>query len=272
MKDLQVTEESIEKFRDSLFVKGKSSLTVKSYCADMTGFLRWAATKSGLEAKDFEVVAATYLNETRATAKPKTTLRRLTSLRSYAASNGVDVLKDYIAPKPGKPQPHPISEGIDGGRKMIQYAATRETKALVTILFLVGARISEARSLTTDSFNLHERTITIRGKGDKTRTVPMSNEAWETIADAYLRAMKDGKPLVNMNDSCARAHVTRIAKRAGISRRVSSHDGRATFATGALDGGANVRVVQELLGHSSLESTQVYTGVTMKSMREAVNF
>lgn len=272
MKDILVTPESIEKFRDSLYVRGKSSLTVKCYAADMTGFLQWTATRSDLQAKDFEVAAATYLNEMRSAVKPKTTLRRLTSLRAFAKFNGVDALEDYQAPKPGKPQPHPIPEGIDGGRKMVQYAATRETKALIAILFLVGARVSEARSLTTESFNLHERTITIRGKGDKTRTVPMSLEAWEAIADAYLRAMKDGKPLVNMNDSCARAHVTRIAKRAGMSRHVTSHDGRATFATGVLDGGANVRVVQELLGHSSLESTQIYTGVTMKSMREAVNF
>lgn len=270
--EMILSTESIEKFREFLSAKGRSSMTVKSYCADMTGFLQWASTKQ-LQGKSLELQAALYLNETRETAAPKTTLRRLTSMRAYARWMGSDsFLKDYIAPKPAKPQPHPLEGGIADVRKMISYAGTADTKALMALLGLQGCRVSEARSIRPEHIDLQRMQLTIRGKGDKTRIVPLSDEAWGHMQDAFFRAVKNGTPLVNLNDSCARGHVTRIARRAGIERRVSSHDGRATFATSMLNAGANIRTVQEALGHASLVTTEVYTGVTMDQMREAITF
>lgn len=267
-----LTTESIEQFRASLSAKGHSSFTVKSYCTDMTGFLQWTRSSS-VHVDDLEAKASQYLNETRASVAPKTTLRRLSSLRAFAKLMGNQTfLVEYRGPKPAKAVPHPLPEGIAGIRRMISYAATAETKAMMALLGLQGLRITEARSILPEHVNLDKMELTVRGKGDKTRVIPLSQEAWTHMQDAFFKAIKNKTPLVAINDSTARAHVQRIAKRAGITGKVTSHDGRATFATQAADNGMGIRVIQELLGHSSITSTEVYVGVTMDKMREAVVF
>jgi site-specific recombinase XerD len=211
---------------------------------------------------------------TRMKASPKTTARRLTSLKSFASWAGLGkVLEDYIAPTPSQTIPHPLPEGVDGLRRMCEQARNHEQRALVALGGFVGCRISEALSVTTESFDIESLMLTIRGKGDKTRVVPLSQEAWEAIAPAYVMALgKDDRHLISYKDRFARQIVTNLAVKAKLKRHVVSHDLRATFATTALDRIGNIRVVQELLGHASVDTTQIYTGVAMADMRKAVEF
>ena len=156
---------------------------------------------------------------------------------------------------------------------MINCAKNTEQESLIALGGLAGCRISESLACTTDWIDLQDMTLTIRGKGDKTRTVPIGPYAWRYMQESYVMAFsKPDKRLISYRDRFARQIVCNLGVRAGLSRRVASHDLRATFATAVYDDTLNLRLVQELLGHASSNTTEIYTGVSMTNMREAVSF
>jgi len=266
-----LTAETIDLYRQWCIARGRSENTAKAYKSDLTEFLK---ATGDVEQEEYEELAQSWLNMYRLKVSPKTTARRLTSLRNFAAWAGWGkVLADYIAPTPGKTIPHPLPAGPDDVRRMIEHAKNFEQEALVALGGFVGCRISESLSMTTDCFDVHAREVTIRGKGDKTRVVPLSDEAWASIQAAWVLAhQKPDKRLISYQDRFARQIIRNLGARARIPRPVSSQDLRATFATAILDKTGNIRLAQELLGHSSVETTQIYTGVHRAEMREAVIF
>ncbi|MGZ4442001.1 MAG: site-specific tyrosine recombinase XerD [Nocardioidaceae bacterium] len=157
-------------------------------------------------------------------------------------------------------------------------------RALLEVLYGTGARISEAVGLDVDDLDLSvegQGSVLLRGKGSKERVVPVGSYAREAV-EAYLvrgrpglSGVGKGLPALFLNARGGRlsrqsawAVLVRAAERAGVSAEVSPHTLRHSFATHLLDGGADVRVVQELLGHASVTTTQVYTLVTVDSLRE----
>lgn len=154
-------------------------------------------------------------------------------------------------------------------------------RALLEVLYSTGARISEAVGLDLDDIDTVERTVLLDGKGGKQRLVPIGRPALGAL-DAYLvrarpglAARGRGTPAVFLNVRGGR--LTRqsawnalkiAAEQAGIRVPVSPHTLRHSFATHLLEGGADVRVVQELLGHASVTTTQIYTLVTVNTLRE----
>jgi integrase/recombinase XerD len=154
-------------------------------------------------------------------------------------------------------------------------------RALLEVLYGTGARISEAVGLDVDDLDTVDGTVLLRGKGSKERLVPVGSYALEAV-DAYLVrgraelvAAGSGTPALFLNARGGRLSrqsawtvLVRAAERAGVTRDVSPHTLRHSFATHLLDGGADVRVVQELLGHASVTTTQVYTLVTVDNLRE----
>lgn len=153
--------------------------------------------------------------------------------------------------------------------------------ALVEVLYGTGARISEVVALDVDDLPLAESVLMLRGKGDKERLVPMGRHAAAAI-DAYLirgrpalSARGKASPALFLNARGARLTrqsgwgvLRRVAQRAQLEVEVSPHTLRHSFATHMLDGGADVRVVQELLGHASVTTTQIYTLVTAQRLAE----
>ncbi len=158
-------------------------------------------------------------------------------------------------------------------------------RALLELLYGTGARISEAVGLDVDDLDTVDQTVLLRGKGGKQRIVPVGSYALAAV-DAYLvrgrpelvsagSDNRGGTPALFLNARGGRlsrqsawAVLTKAAERAGVTKDVSPHTLRHSFATHLLDGGADVRVVQELLGHASVTTTQVYTLVTVDSLRE----
>lgn len=154
-------------------------------------------------------------------------------------------------------------------------------RALLEVLYGTGARISEAVGLDVDDLDLESRAVRLRGKGGKERVVPLGSFAADAL-DAYLVRARTGlvragagTPAVFLNARGGRLSrqsawtiLVRAAERAGVTAEVSPHTLRHCFATHLLDGGADVRVVQELLGHASVTTTQVYTLVTVDRLRE----
>jgi len=154
-------------------------------------------------------------------------------------------------------------------------------RALLELLYSTGARISEAVGLDLDDVDRDDRTVLLDGKGGKQRLVPIGRPAVEALEAYLVRARPGlarrgrGTPAVFLNARGSRLSrqsawqvLKTSAERAGISTAVSPHTLRHSFATHLLEGGADVRVVQELLGHASVTTTQVYTLVTMNTLRE----
>ncbi|MGW4246141.1 site-specific tyrosine recombinase XerD [Nocardia sp. NPDC004722] len=154
-------------------------------------------------------------------------------------------------------------------------------RALLELLYSTGARISEIIGLDVDDIDTAERAVILRGKGGKQRMVPIGRPALAAV-DAYLvRGRPALAPLGRGNSALFLNHrggrlsrqtawqvLQSAAERAGIAAQVSPHTLRHSFATHLLDGGADVRVVQELLGHASVTTTQIYTLVTVGTLHE----
>lgn len=272
---MNISKNAAYLFTEHLKAMGRSEQTIRAYRSDLNMFFTDTFAYSGspitLNPKSFEEAASAWLNNYRYTVAPKTTGRRLTTLRVFAKYCGiVNPLDGYSIPRTGPSIPHPIPEGITGVHRMISHGRNEEQKALVALCGLVGCRVSEALSVRPGDFNLDEMTLSIRGKGDRTRVVPVSESAWSVLCNPVARAILNGSStVVSYHDRFARKTITNMGIASGLARRVASHDLRATFATAAYNQSNNLRVVQELLGHSSSQTTETYTQVRMDQMRKA---
>jgi integrase/recombinase XerD len=216
----------------------------------------------------------------------------------FAAADGLasgDPAAGVRPPRPAKRLPNALP--LADGEAILETAGAPGTtlalrdRALLEVLYGTGARISEAVGLDVDDVDLDPSgaggTVLLRGKGGKERLVPLGSYARSAVEAYLVRARPE---LVAAGPSVARPGaggalflnsrggrlsrqsawtvLVRAAERAGVSHDVSPHTLRHSFATHLLDGGADVRVVQELLGHASVTTTQIYTLVTVDNLRE----
>ncbi len=212
-------------------------------------------------------------------------------LHRFAAAEGlaeVDVARAVRPPTPGRRLPKSLTidevlallEGA-GGDSPADGPLTLRNRALLEMLYSTGSRISEAVGLDVDDIDTQARSVLLRGKGGKQRLVPVGRPAVQAL-DAYLvRGRSElarrgrGTAAIFLNARGGRLSrqsawqvLQDAAERAGITSGVSPHMLRHSFATHLLEGGADVRVVQELLGHASVTTTQIYTLVTVHALRE----
>jgi integrase/recombinase XerD len=215
-------------------------------------------------------------------------------LHRFAAREGVvadDATRDVRPPVP--PRRLPKALDVDQVARLLDAARGEEPLALrdvalLEFLYSTGARISEAVGCAVDDLDLADCSVLLRGKGGKTRVVPVGAYARSAL-EAYLargrpallahhrragRRGRDGHEVFRnarggpLSRQGAWGILRLAARRAGLSVEVSPHALRHSFATHLLDGGADVRVVQELLGHASVTTTQIYTLVTVEKLRE----
>ena len=191
-----------------------------------------------------------------------------------------------VAP-PRQPLRLPKAISVESVEALLAAASVGDTpesfrdRALLELLYGVGARISEAVAVDVDDIDAEVGALRLLGKGSKERIVPVGRYAVEAVAAYLVRgrpalaATGRGGPALFLNQRGSRlsrqsawAILRRAADRAGIPEHVSPHTLRHSFATHLLDGGADVRVVQELLGHASVTTTQIYTMVSPHRLRE----
>ncbi|HEV7421568.1 MAG TPA: site-specific tyrosine recombinase XerD [Mycobacterium sp.] len=212
-------------------------------------------------------------------------------LHRFAAAEGLTDLDVARAVKPPTPSRRlPKSLTVDevlalldgaGGDSDADGPLTLRNRALLEVLYSTGARISEAVGLDVDDVDTHSRSVLLRGKGGKQRLVPIGRPAVSALDGYLVRGRPDlarrgkGTAAIFLNSRGGRLSrqsawqvLQDAARRAGISAAVSPHTLRHSFATHLLEGGADVRVVQELLGHASVTTTQIYTLVTVNALRE----
>jgi integrase/recombinase XerD len=209
-------------------------------------------------------------------------------LHRFAQREGLtrdDPAREVRPPAPARRLPKAIS--VEDVEALLDAAGADGTplalrdRALLELLYGTGARISEAVGLDVDELDLVGSAVRLDGKGGKQRVVPVGRLAREAV-EAYLVRARPllarggrGTPALFLNARGGRlsrqsawAVLQTAVRRAGLSVEVSPHTLRHSFATHLLDGGADVRVVQELLGHASVTTTQVYTLVTVDRLRE----
>lgn len=208
-------------------------------------------------------------------------------LHRFALAEGrvsADAAREVRSPQSRRALPHTLS--TEEVARLIESTGEQDPvalrdRALLEVLYGTGARISEAVGLTADDVDFESLTVTLTGKGERTRLVPLGScaraalEAYAVRGRPRLAARGRGTALLFLNTlgrplsrQSAWAVLQAAAARAGLAQHVSPHTLRHSFATHLLQGGADVRVVQELLGHASVTTTQIYTHVTIDALRE----
>lgn len=280
--------------------RGLSAATVNAYASDLKRYISWLRSRgiTGLGAvtrRDVEDYVA-FLDGEGESARSKA--RRLASVHEFhkfAAFDGAvdaDVAAVVKAPKAASTLPDVLT--IDEVARLLDAASVGGStdpvalrdKALLEFMYATGARVSEAVGVNLDDVDVDERMARLMGKGGKQRLVPLGSYACRAL-QAYVNA---GRPslerrcgqrpperrAVFLNKRGARLsrqsvwEIIRLAgRRARIDRPLHPHTLRHSFATHLIQGGADVRTVQELLGHASVTTTQIYTHVSPESLIEA---
>ncbi|MEE4362037.1 MAG: site-specific tyrosine recombinase XerD [Pseudomonadales bacterium] len=274
--------------------RGLSTHTRAAYRRDLEGLARWLAPERRLlDAARSDLFD--YLSE-RFTAgyRPRSTARLLSSLRSFfrwlleRGRIDADPTLDVASPRQGRPLPDTLTEAdvlaLLAAPDVDTPLGLRD-RAMLETLYACGLRVSELVGLGIGSLNLRQGALRVLGKGRKERLVPLGEEALEWIS----RWLRDGRPELLGGRTDAEVlfpstrgtfmtrqtfwhRVRRHAAAAGITRPLSPHTLRHAFATHLLNHGADLRVVQLLLGHADLSTTQIYTHVArarLKALHEA---
>ncbi len=295
-------DRAVRTYLDHLSVeKGLAANTLTSYRRDLRRYQLYLA-EAGIDdlAAITEATVAGFLMRLRegdadhqplSAASAARTVVAVRGFHRFAVSDGlaeVDPASGVKPPTPAKrlPKALPLAdvEAILEAAGAPGTTLALRDRALLEVLYGTGARISEAVGLDVDDLDWGESgaegTVLLRGKGSKERLVPVGSFAREAVSAYLVRGRPDlaatgsGAALFlnarggRLSRQSAWAVLAKAADRAGVTRDVSPHTMRHSFATHLLDGGADVRVVQELLGHASVTTTQVYTLVTVDNLRE----
>lgn len=288
------------RFCEALAVEQNASgHTVRNYSIDLQDYLRWCARARVDAIHPGHASLRRYLGDlTQARYSRRTINRRLSAVRSYFRwlsingyidSNPADLIHGL---KEGRVLPHriPAQEMVRilsvwgpasyDGTSREQGPSDLRNQAILEFLYACGARITEASGLRLDCVDFVQKQVRVFGKGGKERIIPIHDLA----IDALERYRDAARPMLlknhgespfffvstrgnQMGTDAMRKMFKETLRRAGIDASYSPHDMRHTFASDLLEGGADLRSVQEMLGHSSLSTTQIYTHLTAERLK-----
>jgi integrase/recombinase XerD len=280
--------------------KGLASNTISAYRLDIEKFFHYLSTNQlSLEQVTPEHLSSYVawlrgMENTEFKIGESSIARNIISIRSYFTYLAKEhkfnnPSSNFKPPKIGKRLPKALT--IDQVMSMLNIVGSdlisSRDKALVELLYATGARVSELINLNTLDISTVDTevgtttTVKLKGKGGKERVVPIGSYAVAAVNDYLVRSrptllkVSTQKALFlnqrggRLSRQSAWNLVANTAERAGLSDQVTPHSMRHSFATHLLDGGADIRVVQELLGHSSVTTTQIYTLITIDHLRES---
>ncbi len=285
------SEGIIDKFLDAIWMeRGLSTNTLGAYRADLAALQRWLAQRdtSLIYASRADLLAF-IASRAKQGSKPRSTARQLSSFRRFyrfLLREGViqeDPTVKIDMPKIGRSLPRSLTESeVDAllGAPETSDPLGHRDRAMLEVLYATGLRVSELINLRQSEVNLNQGVLRIRGKGDRERLIPFGEESQRWIREfingprleillerqsEYLFPTRRGDRMTRQ----AFWHIIkRYAKKADIDAKLSPHTLRHAFATHLLNHGADLRVVQMLLGHSDLSTTQIYTHVARERMKE----
>src|SRR4029453_7248053 len=282
---------AIDRFLDAVWMeRGLSPNTLSAYRADLTALDRWlqARGSSRVAAQRADLLAfIAYRVE--AGARPRSTARQLSSFRRfyrYLIRDGAikeDPTAQIAMPKIGRSLPKSLTEGEGEAllkAPVIEDPLGHRDRCMLEVLYATGLRVSELVNLKSSQVNMNQGVLRIVGKGDRERLIPLGEEAVSWLQkfmngarlEILLERQTDYLFPTRRGDRMTRQAfwhiIKRYAHKAGVQKALSPHTLRHAFATHLLNHGADLRVVQMLLGHSDLSTTQIYTHVARERMKE----
>lgn len=276
--------------------RGLSQHTVNAYRNDLDGLTAFIGENLGATANDidwngFDEKAVTgYVQDLESRGYSNATKsRKIASLRSFMRFLREEGITDHLptrrlkSPRGGNPLPKSLT--LDEVGDLLTYVANASTpaelrdRAVVELLYAGGLRISELTGLDVNNISFDNSTIRVYGKGSKERIVPIYDPAMDAIADYMIIGRPNLGKYQDENALILNARGSRITRQglwlqlkkiavgAGITRHITPHMLRHSFASHLLNGGASLRHVQELLGHENIATTQIYTHLTTEHIR-----
>ncbi len=283
------SEQLIDQFLDAMWAeRGLSKNTLSAYCSDLKIFDQWLNKKSLIDADESDIsgfLAKRFHDGigNRTSARILSSLRRFYGYLNRENIKAKDPTGLIESPHIGRQLPVSLSEQ---DVELLLEAPETDTalgfrdRTMLEMLYATGLRVSELVGLTQDQVNLRLGVVKIMGKGNKERLVPIGEEALDWL-EQYLAIHRK---TILKNRQCDKLFVTnraagmtrqafwhiikKCAKKAAINKELSPHTLRHAFATHLLNHGADLRVVQLLLGHSDLSTTQIYTHIAKARLQE----
>ncbi len=293
----------IESFLEMMSAeRGASPNTLSAYGRDLEGFSSFIANRqNSIQRADSEIIRTWISHLAQNSLSASSQARKLSSLRQlyrFMFSEGLrqdNPTGSIDSPRTGRPLPKIMSEGdvdhlllqaeeeIEQAKSPTAKLRTTRMHALLELLYATGLRVSELVSLPLTATRRDTRFLLVMGKGNKERLVPLGGKAKQAVAVYYAASqlnVKNAKSSFLFPSSSDLGHLTRqhfardlktLAARAGLHpARISPHVLRHAFASHLLQNGADLRAVQQLLGHADISTTQIYTHVLEERLRELV--
>lgn len=284
------TKEALEEYLHYIQVVDQKSLaTIASYRGDLREYVTY------LQQQDIDLMEDILYEHIQTFLAMQSDVKKASSVNHMITS--LHMFHRFVAVQyPGTPDPSLHIQGRKASKKLPQYFNTKDIetlldcfsnsdldifhKAIVELLYGCGLRVSELCELTLNQLHLEHGFLRVIGKGDKERMIPM-HERSVCALETYFSCVRvhwvnKRSPYVFVNPrghKLTRQYVHQMIKdilsNCHLDERLSAHSFRHTFATHLLDGGADLRVVQELLGHSDISTTQVYTHIQNKKLKDA---
>ncbi|MFT3904734.1 MAG: site-specific tyrosine recombinase XerD [Steroidobacteraceae bacterium] len=281
----------IGRFLDAVWMeRGLSSNTLSAYRADLVSLSRWLrGNHLQLQVAARGDLLSFFAARVESGARPRSTARQLSSFRRFyrfLAREGLvseDPTAQIAMPKIGRSLPKSLSEAeVEAllGAPVVNDPLGARDRAMLEVLYATGLRVSELVSLKLTQVNMNQGVIRVMGKGNRERLIPLGEEAVRWL-HAFLGSARNEILLERNTDYLFPTRrgdrmtrqafwhiIKRYARKAGVERELSPHTLRHAFATHLLNHGADLRVVQMLLGHSDLSTTQIYTHVARERMKD----
>lgn len=269
--------------------KGLSALTIKAYKIDLKQFCRYMKRRDCFDKNEL----STYINLLHQHYKPKTAKRKIACLKAFYRYMEIE---DIIEINPFHkitlkykepitlPKTIPIATvkdilrysyfRLDSAKSSYQYKSALRNVIIIELLFSTGMRVSEVSNLKRKSLELQSNTIYISGKGSKERIMCIANDKVSRLLKEYIEICGSDNDCVFVNklgnrysEQSIRSMINDYAKFAGVGLHITPHMFRHTFATALMDENVNIRYIQQLLGHSSITTTQIYTHISTNKIR-----
>lgn len=281
-----------ERYLEHLMVeRGLSSATIDAYARDLESYARFLASRRIRQPKsvDRRLIHAYLAEQTQAGLSPSTRARRLATLRGFHRFMVLEgeardsPLENFRGPRRDRRLPGVLS--VLEIERLLESPPAHEPlgqrdRAALELTYAAGLRVSEACSLPLEGLDRRQRLVRVIGKGSKERLVPIGSAALRAV-QTYLEvgrpSLVKGRQVATVLVNARGARLSRVgfwkmlrkhATAIGIQRRLSPHTLRHSFATHLLEGGADLRVVQELLGHADIGTTQIYTMIDRQYLDE----
>lgn len=285
------SEQLVDRFLDAIWMeRGLSQNTLGAYRADLMTLGRGLAqTSKSIDQASKADLLGFIADRVEGGAKPRSTARQLSSFRRFyrylvrESLRDADPTADIEMPRIGRSLPKSLSE--DEVDSLLNAPNTDEPlghrdRAMLELLYATGLRVSELINLRQSQVNFNQGVLRIVGKGDRERLIPLGDESQRWLTDfidgprmeILLERQTDYLFPTRRGDRMTRQAfwhiIKRYADKAGIRKKLSPHSLRHAFATHLLNRGADLRVVQLLLGHSDLSTTQIYTHVARERLKD----